>query len=81
MAGEPDDSEDSPCTPKDLFDMLKHHVNQLPCVQQYQAYLDASTPYTSYRWIGTGTILLLFFLRIVIAQGWYIGTLIRQTFL
>jgi hypothetical protein len=26
----------------------------------------------SYRWIGTGALLLLFFLRIVVAQGWYI---------
>ena len=26
----------------------------------------------SYRWIGTGALLLLFFLRIVLAQGWYI---------
>ncbi|OAL74552.1 hypothetical protein A7D00_0144 [Trichophyton violaceum] len=40
--------------------------------RQYQAYLDASTPYTMYRWIGTGVMLLLFFLRIVLAQGWYI---------
>ncbi|KAK2741549.1 retention in endoplasmic reticulum protein 1 [Onygenales sp. PD_40] len=40
--------------------------------RKYQAYLDASTPYTAYRWIGTGVLLLLFFLRIVLAQGWYI---------
>ncbi|KAL9604403.1 MAG: hypothetical protein Q9219_000591 [cf. Caloplaca sp. 3 TL-2023] len=38
----------------------------------YQSYLDKSTPYTAYRWIGTGFLLLLFFLRIVLAQGWYI---------
>ncbi|KAI4174102.1 MAG: hypothetical protein Q9188_002572 [Gyalolechia gomerana] len=38
----------------------------------YQSYLDKSTPYTAYRWIGTGVLLLLFFLRIVLAQGWYI---------
>src|SRR6266536_3579599 len=40
--------------------------------QHYQSYLDASTPYVSYRWIGTASLLFLFFLRIVIAQGWYI---------
>lgn len=45
-------------------------ANFLP--QQYQTYLDKSTPYTPYRWIATGTLLLLFFLRIVFAQGWYI---------
>ncbi|KAL8738837.1 MAG: hypothetical protein Q9181_000441 [Wetmoreana brouardii] len=38
----------------------------------YQSYLDKCTPYTAYRWIGTGVLLTLFFLRIVLAQGWYI---------
>ena len=42
-------------------------------LQQYQAWLDKSTPYTTYRWIGSGVLLLLFFLRIVLAEGWYIG--------
>lgn len=40
--------------------------------RQYQAYLDKSTPYVTYRWISTGAVLLAFMLRIVIAQGWYI---------
>ncbi|EEH04498.1 conserved hypothetical protein [Histoplasma capsulatum var. duboisii H88] len=40
--------------------------------RKYQAYLDAATPYTTYRWIGTGLLLVVFFLRIVMAQGWYI---------
>jgi lipopolysaccharide biosynthesis regulator YciM len=26
-----------------------------------------------YRWIGTGVALVVFFLRIFFAQGWYIG--------
>lgn len=26
-----------------------------------------------YRWIGTGVFLMFFFLRILLAQGWYIG--------
>ncbi|KAH8913988.1 retrieval of early ER protein Rer1, partial [Atractiella rhizophila] len=30
------------------------------------------TPYTIYRWIGTGTLLLLFMARVLLAQGWYI---------
>jgi hypothetical protein len=29
-----------------------------------------------YRWIGTGLGLLLFFLRVFVAQGWYIGGLL-----
>ena len=33
-----------------------------------------------YRWIGTGVMLLLFFLRIVLAQGWYIGMLSLNVF-
>ncbi|MCJ1235100.1 hypothetical protein MMC14_003064, partial [Varicellaria rhodocarpa] len=40
--------------------------------RQYQAYLDKSTPYTIYRWIGTGVLLFTFLLRIVLAEGWYI---------
>ncbi|BDD56065.1 retention in endoplasmic reticulum protein 1 [Monascus purpureus] len=40
--------------------------------RQYQAYLDASTPFTTYRWAGTGALLFLFFLRIILAEGWYI---------
>lgn len=42
-------------------------------LQAYQAYLDKSTPYVPYRWIGTLALLLLFFVRIFVAQGWYIG--------
>ena len=41
--------------------------------QMYQSYLDKCTPYTAYRWIGTGILLSLFFVRILLAQGWYIG--------
>ncbi|KAI0127786.1 retrieval of early ER protein Rer1 [Xylariales sp. AK1849] len=40
--------------------------------RQYQALLDKSTPFVMYRWIGTGALLLVFFLRIFVAQGWYI---------
>ncbi|KAI4212736.1 MAG: hypothetical protein LQ351_004629 [Letrouitia transgressa] len=38
----------------------------------YQTYLDKSTPYTAYRWCSTIALIVLFFLRIVLAQGWYI---------
>lgn len=41
--------------------------------RQYQALLDQSTPYVTYRWVGTAVLLLLFFARILYAQGWYIG--------
>ncbi|CRK30915.1 hypothetical protein BN1708_015875, partial [Verticillium longisporum] len=40
--------------------------------QQYQALLDQSTPHVLYRWVGTGVCLVAFFLRILLAQGWYI---------
>lgn len=39
----------------------------------YQSYLDMSTPYLTYRWIGTAVLFFFFFLRILLAQGWYIG--------
>ncbi|KAL9126897.1 MAG: hypothetical protein Q9217_004131 [Psora testacea] len=38
----------------------------------YQSYLDKVTPYKAYRWLSTGALLVLFFLRIFTAQGWYI---------
>lgn len=42
-------------------------------LQQYQALLDQSTPFVLYRWIGSGIALFVFFLRILLAEGWYIG--------
>lgn len=38
----------------------------------YQKFLDLSVPHKSYRWSAFGGLLSLFFLRIFIAQGWYI---------
>ncbi|EXJ53545.1 uncharacterized protein A1O5_13216 [Cladophialophora psammophila CBS 110553] len=52
------------------FDAISTQSNKL--LRQYQTYLDKSTPYVAYRWSATVVILLLFFLRIVVAQGWYI---------
>lgn len=52
------------------FDAISVQSNKL--LRVYQAYLDKSTPYVTYRWISTVAVLLLFFLRIVLAQGWYI---------
>ncbi|MCJ1477000.1 hypothetical protein MMC13_005671 [Lambiella insularis] len=43
-----------------------------PRFQAYQAYLDKSTPYVAYRWSSTGALLVLFLLRIVLSEGWYI---------
>ncbi|KAK4935341.1 hypothetical protein LTR10_023603 [Elasticomyces elasticus] len=52
------------------FDAITTQGNKL--MRQYQTYLDKSTPYVSYRWSATGALLVMFFLRIIIAQGWYI---------
>ncbi|ODV77783.1 retrieval of early ER protein Rer1 [Suhomyces tanzawaensis NRRL Y-17324] len=46
------------------------HVKKIEVT--YQKYLDQSVPYTLYRWIALGGVLLIFFARIVYAQGWYI---------
>lgn len=43
--------------------------------RHYQALLDQSTPFVTYRWVGTAVALLMFFFRIFYAQGWYIGPL------
>ncbi|EEA20967.1 retention in endoplasmic reticulum protein 1 [Talaromyces marneffei ATCC 18224] len=52
------------------FNAVQAQTSKL--ARQYQAYLDQLTPYTAYRWIGSVVLLLFFFLRIVLAQGWYI---------
>lgn len=39
---------------------------------RYQLLLDASTPHWKFRWIFSLTMLCLFMIRIVVAQGWYI---------
>ena len=36
--------------------------------------MDATTPYTLYRWISTGVLCLLYFVRVFLLQGWYIVT-------
>jgi len=38
----------------------------------YQTYLDKVVPFTTYRWVGTGVLLLIFMGRILLLQGWYI---------
>jgi hypothetical protein len=40
--------------------------------QLFQTYLDKSTPFATYRWVGTAALFLAFGLRIFVAQGWYI---------
>ncbi|KAI1378204.1 retrieval of early ER protein Rer1 [Hypoxylon crocopeplum] len=40
--------------------------------RQYQALLDKSTPFVLYRWVGTAVFMGFFFLRVLLAQGWYI---------
>jgi len=40
--------------------------------RQYQQLLDRWTPHTLNRWLATGGLLLVFLLRIVLSQGWYI---------
>ncbi|KAK5939621.1 retention in endoplasmic reticulum protein 1 [Knufia obscura] len=52
------------------FDAISVQSNKL--LRIYQANLDKATPYVTYRWIGTVTLLCMFFLRIILAQGWYI---------
>ncbi|KAJ3776302.1 retrieval of early ER protein Rer1 [Lentinula raphanica] len=38
----------------------------------YQQILDRWTPHIMYRWLGTAGLLSIFFLRIVLSQGWFI---------
>ncbi|KAF9295887.1 retention in endoplasmic reticulum protein 1 [Mortierella antarctica] len=42
--------------------------------QKYQYVLDKVTPHTKERWVFTGVVLFLYFVRVFFAQGWYIVT-------
>ncbi|KAK2765152.1 retention in endoplasmic reticulum protein 1 [Arachnomyces sp. PD_36] len=61
---------DAPEPDQTPFTAVTAHTSKI--TRQYQAYLDACTPFTLYRWLGTGALLIVFFLRIILAQGWYI---------
>ncbi|TDL23021.1 retrieval of early ER protein Rer1 [Rickenella mellea] len=40
--------------------------------REYQRVLDRAAPHLLYRWLGTGGLLIVFMLRILLAQSWYI---------
>ncbi|QKX60671.1 uncharacterized protein TRUGW13939_07817 [Talaromyces rugulosus] len=61
---------DAPEPEQTPFNAVQAQTSKL--ARQYQANLDKLTPHTTYRWAGTVVLLLIFFLRIVVAQGWYI---------
>lgn len=61
------DSQEPERTP---FEAVSATTSRLQ--QRYQALLDQSTPFVAYRWVGTGVCLVMFMLRILLAQGWYI---------
>ncbi|ATY64191.1 heavy metal transporter, putative [Cordyceps militaris CM01] len=63
---------DAPEPESTPFAAVTVHTTKLQ--RQYQALLDQSTPYVLNRWIATGVTLIFFFIRIFVAQGWYIGT-------
>lgn len=52
--------------------MAKYNQYIFRFSQIYQSYLDQSVPHFTIRWIATVVLLMLFMVRIVLAQGWYI---------
>ncbi|KAI7888115.1 retrieval of early ER protein Rer1 [Mucor mucedo] len=51
---------------------LLAHKSQLE--RRFQQVLDQVTPFAPYRWVATVVLLILFLLRVVYAEGWYIIT-------
>ena len=47
--------------------------------KKFQKFLDDATPYTAYRWGFTAFICLVYFLRVLLVQGWYIVTVGSQS--
>ncbi|KAK9481285.1 RER1 protein [Lipomyces japonicus] len=62
-----DSLEENNSTP---FQAVAAHTTKL--AQQFQLYLDQSTPFVFYRWTGSVVLLIIFFLRVILSQGWYI---------
>lgn len=52
------------------FEAVSMHTSNFQ--RRYQALLDQSTPFVLYRWVSTAVLLVVFFARIFVAQGWYI---------
>jgi hypothetical protein len=67
MGANGNDSDDAPPA---VQQFLAHSTE---AQQRVQSFLDSTTPYTARRWGTTAGLLALFMLRIVLAQGWYIG--------
>lgn len=51
-----------------------HHAELLTLFKRFQQVLDQVTPFAPYRWAATVVLLILFLLRVVYAEGWYIIT-------
>jgi hypothetical protein len=51
----------------------KYEALSLKAFQVYQTTLDQSVPHFGIRWAATAGLILLFMVRIVVAQGWYIS--------
>jgi hypothetical protein len=64
---------DAPEPEQTPFEAVSTHTSMIQ--RKFQSLLDQSTPFVLYRWIGSITLLILFGLRIIFAQGWYIGSL------
>ncbi|KTW32554.1 protein retrieval receptor [Pneumocystis jirovecii RU7] len=56
--------------PETLVNIFSTKKNRF--AQQYQAFLDQSTPYKARRWLSSLALLVLFMVRILVVQGWYI---------
>ncbi|KAH8757928.1 retrieval of early ER protein Rer1 [Diaporthe sp. PMI_573] len=61
---------DAPKPDQTTFTSVSAQTSDLQ--RKYQVILDQSTPHVTCRWIGTAVLLLLFFARILHAQGWYL---------
>lgn len=59
-------------TGRDVNIMTKGKHLSSSISRQYQIFLDRTTPYLAARWIFSGCVLLLFMLRVIIGEGWYL---------
>ncbi|KAH3900450.1 probable Protein RER1 [Saccharomycodes ludwigii] len=61
-----DPSQDTPTSNNPITKAL------YSCKRFYQVNLDNFTPYKLYRWLTLGVLTVLFFIRVIYCQGWYV---------
>ena len=65
---------------QNLYTSTVRSLASLSITRKYQGMLDKAAPHTMGRWIAWVVLLLIYFIRVFTAQGWYVYTQIEHVF-